>query len=365
MRRGAAARARPRCPRRLLLLGRAGGRAFWLGRRSGPLIEAKPGAASCSSPSTPCARTRSAPTARPDAGTPWIDRLAAAGVRFEDAHAHNVVTLPSHANILSGRYPFEHGVRDNAGFRFPPGTDTLATLLKARGYATGRVRERLPARRALRPRPRLRRLRRPASSTRRPRPAFLDAGAPRRGDRGRAPSAGSRAGRSARASAGSTSTSRTRPTRRPSPSPRASRRDPYQGEVAAADAALGPAARAAPARRPRPARTLVVLTADHGESLGEHGEATHGIFAYEATLRVPLILYAPRLVRAARRGARRRATSTSCPRSSTRSRCRCRPDLPGRSLLAAGGGRDARGDRRATSRRSRGRSTAAGRRCRA
>src|SRR6185503_79137 len=43
-------------------------------------------------------------------------------------------------------------------------------------------------------------------------------------------------------------------------------------------------------------RTLVVLTADHGESLGEHGEATHGIFAYEATLRVPLVLYHPRLL---------------------------------------------------------------------
>ena len=58
---------------------------------------------------------------RAGAETPWIDRLAASGVRFEFAHAHNVVTLPSHASILSGRYPFDHGVRDNSGFRFPPG----------------------------------------------------------------------------------------------------------------------------------------------------------------------------------------------------------------------------------------------------
>ena len=71
------------------------------------------------------------------ARTPWIDRLAAGGVRFDRAHAHNVVTLPSHANILSGRYPFEHGVRDNAGFRFPQGADTLATRLRALGYRTG------------------------------------------------------------------------------------------------------------------------------------------------------------------------------------------------------------------------------------
>src|SRR5262245_52427122 len=44
--------------------------------------------------------------------TPWMDRLAAGGVRFTQAHAHNVVTLPSHVNILSGRYPYHHGVRD-------------------------------------------------------------------------------------------------------------------------------------------------------------------------------------------------------------------------------------------------------------
>src|SRR5262249_60980624 len=44
---------------------------------------------------------------------------------------------PPHANILSGLYPFRHGVRENAGFRFPPTAETLATLLKARGYRTG------------------------------------------------------------------------------------------------------------------------------------------------------------------------------------------------------------------------------------
>ena len=47
----------------------------------------------------------------------------------------------------------------------------------------------------------------------------------------------------------------------------------------------------------RDGRTLVVLTSDHGESLGDHGEATHGVFAYEATLKVPLVFYQPRLLR--------------------------------------------------------------------
>jgi tetratricopeptide (TPR) repeat protein len=69
---------------------------------------------------------------------------------------------------------------------------------------------------------------------------------------------------------------------------------PYHGEVAAADAALAPLLEPVLAAGDK-GRTLVVLTADHGESLGEHGEATHGIFAYEATLKVPLILYQPRL----------------------------------------------------------------------
>jgi hypothetical protein len=68
------------------------------------------------------------------ARTPWIDRLARAGIRFETARAHNVVTLPSHANILAGMLPQDHSVRDNAGYQFPSERETLATLLKRRGY---------------------------------------------------------------------------------------------------------------------------------------------------------------------------------------------------------------------------------------
>jgi arylsulfatase A-like enzyme len=58
-------------------------------------------------------------------------------VRFDTAHAHNVVTLPSHVNMLTGRLPFEHGVRDNNGFRVPKDEETLATLLKPRGFRSG------------------------------------------------------------------------------------------------------------------------------------------------------------------------------------------------------------------------------------
>src|SRR5688572_31968851 len=71
------------------------------------------------------------------ARTPNLDRLAAGGARFTFAHAHAVVTLPSHTSILSGLLPYEHGMRDNSGFRVRPGTPTLATRLKARGFGTG------------------------------------------------------------------------------------------------------------------------------------------------------------------------------------------------------------------------------------
>ena len=71
------------------------------------------------------------------ARTPNIDALAAAGVRFTFAHAHSVVTLPSHASMLTGTYPFQHGLRENSGYRLAPGLPTLATLLKAQGFATG------------------------------------------------------------------------------------------------------------------------------------------------------------------------------------------------------------------------------------
>jgi hypothetical protein len=71
------------------------------------------------------------------AATPALDRLAAEGVRFTFAHAHAVVTLPSHASMLTGEYPFQHGLRDNSGYRLGANARTAATLLKAAGYATG------------------------------------------------------------------------------------------------------------------------------------------------------------------------------------------------------------------------------------
>ena len=72
-------------------------------------------------------------------------------------------------------------------------------------------------------------------------------------------------------------------------------RIPSPGEIAFADAQLGGALDQL-ARQGQLTHTLVVIAADHGESLGEHQERTHGLFAYEATLRVPLVVWAPPVV---------------------------------------------------------------------
>ena len=69
--------------------------------------------------------------------TPHLDALAARGVLFEEALSSTPLTLPSHSTILSGLEPPRHGVRDNGTYVFPDARETLSTLLRSRGYATG------------------------------------------------------------------------------------------------------------------------------------------------------------------------------------------------------------------------------------
>jgi arylsulfatase A-like enzyme/Tfp pilus assembly protein PilF len=238
--------------------------------------------------------------------TPLLDRLSAGGVRFSRALAQTVVTLPSHANILSGRYPFAHGVRENSGFRFPDNVDTLATLLKAQGYRTGAFVSAFPL------------------DVRFGLARGFDVYDDRygKGAERAAFREPERAGTATVAAAVSwiagqspspQSTTASPQPQAPSPwfawvhlyephfpyappEPYATRyrTAPYLGEVSAADAALAPLV-APILEQGGNARTLVVVTGDHGESLGDHGEQTHGLFAYESTLRVPLIVYQPRL----------------------------------------------------------------------
>ena len=231
-------------------------------------------------------------TLRPDAmstyggraSTPRLDALAARGARFTFAHAHAVVTLPSHTSLLTGTYPYEHGVRDNNGYRVKPKTETLATRLKGLGFATGAFVGGFPLDQRF----------------------GLNTGFDFYDDRiGETGSTVDFALPERRADAVVASAlgwigvqpskwfgwvhvfDPHAPYQPPEEFARRYPDDPYAGEIAWTDYALGPLFDRL-ASLPR--KTLVIVTADHGESLGEHGELTHGIFAYESTLRVPLIV---------------------------------------------------------------------------
>ena len=234
--------------------------------------------------------------------TPWIDRLAAGGVRFTQARASAVVTLPSHATILSGLYPVPPRRPRECRLPFSAAGRDARDAAACAPLSDRRLRQRVSARCPIRPDARVRRLRRSLPEERRHR-RVPRAGAA--GDRTRwlRRSTGSGASGAAGTEA---------PADRQAPwlawvhlyEPHfpyvaagavrlaAIAAAPYLGEVAAVDAALGPLLQ--PILDGQGGRdTLVVLTADHGESLGEHGEMTHGLFAYDATLRVPLIVYEP------------------------------------------------------------------------
>ena len=223
--------------------------------------------------------------------TPRLDRIASEGRVFTGAHAQNVVTLPSHVNILTGLYPYQHGVRDNDGFRLDPKIPTLATFLKRRGYATAAFIGAFPldARFGLAKDFDVYDQHYPEGVgpydfVMAERPASEVVAAARKW--WEAPPAGPRflwvhlydchA-----------------PYRPPPPFDRQYAADPYLGEVAAVDAALAPLFDDFRAAKTPP---LLVVTGDHGESLGDHGELTHGLFAYEATLHVPLVVWSPGLV---------------------------------------------------------------------
>src|SRR5262249_49962994 len=211
--------------------------------------------------------------------------LAAHGARFEFAHAHAVVTLVSHASILTGRYPYEHGIRDNTGYRLAPTQPTAATLLKSHGFATGAFIGGYPLDHQF----------------------GLGVGFDVYDDRFTTASGAEANDRERPADAvvksalGWIGQQQTKwfawvhlydPHAPYQPPPEWAAKfpsDPYLGEVSWTDAALAPLLRSL-ARQSR--STLIVVTGDHGESLGDHGELTHSLFAYEPTLHVPLIIAA-------------------------------------------------------------------------
>jgi arylsulfatase A-like enzyme/Flp pilus assembly protein TadD len=218
--------------------------------------------------------------------TPTFDRLARDGVRFLEARSPVPITLPAHTSLLSGLWPSTHGVRDNGIFHVESDVPLLAEELQRAGYATGAF----------------------VSAAVLDRRYGLARGFDHYDDRVE-PLAGELAVPTRSATEvvdAALSWLANVPTDRPiflwvhlydphrhwrAPEPFASQyADPYRAEIAYADAETGRLVDAL-SQAGRLDSAIVVLTSDHGEGLGEHGEQTHAYFAYESTLRIPLLLW--------------------------------------------------------------------------
>lgn len=219
--------------------------------------------------------------------TPNLDRLAAGGTYVPRVGTTCPLTTPAHATILTGLAPRRHGIHDNQHFVLRPHATTLAERFRSAGYDTGAVVSGAPLRRTY----------------------GLDRGFLFYDDQGLGVAAGAA---SAPASRPADETTRralawlsARADERPRflwvhyydphepydpPEPFRSRyrERPYAGEVAFVDDRLGTLLDAV--RKDGARRWIVAVTGDHGEALGDHGEATHGVLLYGSTVDVPLIV---------------------------------------------------------------------------
>jgi arylsulfatase A-like enzyme/Tfp pilus assembly protein PilF len=225
------------------------------------------------------------------AATPNLDRLASEGVLFEQAIAPVPLTLPAHSTLFTGLLPPKHGVRDNGGYVLDPKHRTLASVLKSAGFQTGGFVGAfvLDSKWGLNQ----------GFDT------YVDrfdvskyqqvslGGVARRATEvvdNAMPWLEQRAGE--RFFAWLHFYDAHTPYDPPEPfrSRFADRR--YAGEIAYVDHEIGRVLRWLDTNQLSD-RTIVVAIGDHGESLNEHGEATHGLFVYDATMRIPFIVRAP------------------------------------------------------------------------
>ncbi len=221
--------------------------------------------------------------------TPTLDALAARGVRFETAIAPAPITLPSHATLLTALDPPDHGVRGNGRFRLRDEVPTLAERMQAAGFATAAF----------------------VSAFVLDRRFGLERGFDHYDDRVGVQNpeegvAARAADQTVDAALAWLAQAPARfflwlhlydphdPYEPPEPYRTQQLGRPYDGEIAFADAEVGRLLAAIDARFGAD-ETAVIVTSDHGESLGEHGEPTHSFTIYEATQRVPLIMAGPGL----------------------------------------------------------------------
>ncbi|HEX9186191.1 MAG TPA: sulfatase-like hydrolase/transferase, partial [Vicinamibacteria bacterium] len=254
------------------------------GRPDGPAPS--PGAASAKPPSILLVTldTTRADAIGPEAKgieTPAFDALAARGRRFRQAYATAPETLPSHASMLTGLYPAGHGVRENARY-LSAAHPVLAERLRGAGYGTAAF----------------------VSSFVLAKRFGLARGFEHYDDE-------RPAGKSERSALETTDRALGwlegrpegpvflwvhyfdphAPYEPPEPFRRRFAGDPYRGEIAAMDEQL--ARLVAAVERRAAGRVAIVVVGDHGEGLGDHGEAQHGNLVYQATMHVPLAIVGP------------------------------------------------------------------------
>ncbi|HEY7289833.1 MAG TPA: sulfatase-like hydrolase/transferase [Vicinamibacterales bacterium] len=231
--------------------------------------------------------------------TPNLDRLAREGVLFEEAVAPAPLTLPAHSSIFTGKFPPAHGVRDNGGFFLDDRETTMAERLRDRGFTTGGfvgayVLDRkwgvaqgfqtyfddfdLTKYQSLS----LGSVDRPGNEVADHALQWLD-----------------KVG-SSRFFGWVHFYDAHSPYDPPEPFKSRYQGRPYVGEIAFVDSQVGRLLNYLDEHHLRQ-KTVVVVMGDHGESLGEHGEGTHGFFVYQATMHVPLLIDAPYDIMAGRR----------------------------------------------------------------
>ena len=223
--------------------------------------------------------------------TPNIDGLAADSGRFERAYTVVPVTLPSHTAMLTGTYPMLSGMHDFSANKLSPQQGTMATVLKQAGYATGAV---------------------VASAVLDSRFGLnqgfdfyydhFDFSRLEEANLDEMERPGNVVADQALDWLGKNSQKKFflwmhlydphYPYRPPEPYSREYASQPYDGEIAFADEQVGRLLRFLKDKGLYQ-NTVIVLSGDHGESLGEHGEKTHGFFIYNVTMHVPLIIHLP------------------------------------------------------------------------
>ena len=224
--------------------------------------------------------------------TPALDDLRKDSILFERAWSHVPLTLPSHASILTGREPSAHGIHDNLGYRLKADVPTLAELLKKEGYETGGAVSCFV-------------LEGKGSGISRGFDFYDDAVGPAEG--GAALGQVQRAGPETEARLEAWLASRPAggklfaflhlyephtPYEPPEPFKTRYAAQPYDGEIAQADAIVGRFLAFLKSRGLYD-KALIVILSDHGEGLGDHGESEHGMFLYRESLQVPLFVKLP------------------------------------------------------------------------